>query len=93
MGEALRLHLEWRERQMNFDFVNEALNVLAGVIFGSLGYVASSIFTSIAVGLGAMSLATAGYLNLATFGLFLAGCWFGNIGGKLFTSSRAAPAS
>lgn len=73
---------------MQFNFLREAVNVLAGIVLGGLGYVLSQIFTSMDVGLGSLSIATAGYLNMAVFGLILAGAWLGDLGGQYLDARK-----
>ncbi len=77
---------------MVFDFLNEALNVIAGTALGGLGYVIEQTLTAADVAAGAMTAARATFYGDVVFGLIIAGAVFGNVGAKAW-AARNSPSS
>jgi len=75
------------------NFFTEGLNVLAGLIFGGLGFVITNIIAAADVASGSISAATATYASTIVFALLFAGCIFGNLGGQMYASRNASPSN
>lgn len=72
------------------NFAREGLNVLAGLVVGSLLFIIATLLGDVAVGLGSLSAAVATEIAQVAFVLGLAGGFFDDIGGKAIDGRGAS---
>jgi len=72
-----------------FNFSREALNIIAGLVLGGLGFVAVVLLGTPDVVIGAMTAATLTYIEAIVFALFLIGGFFGDLGGRAWDARHS----